>query len=143
MAEKRICSVLIPYRREGEVYSIFLQKRSADAKRAPGCFGFWGGGAEAGETPEEALRREMREELDYAPEGYRFFRRFEFERSVLDVFLWEAAPDFEAKITICEGEYGQWFTVAEALALEKLIDHNRLIVNEIDQLIGADGTFCL
>lgn len=42
---------------------ILLQHRSDDAFRFPGMHGMFGGGLEPGETPEEALVREVREEL--------------------------------------------------------------------------------
>lgn len=41
---------------------ILLQLRSADAPASPGQWSFPGGGIEQGEEPEEAARRELREE---------------------------------------------------------------------------------
>lgn len=42
---------------------LLLLKRSASVHRWPGKWGIAGGGMEAGESPERALRRELREEL--------------------------------------------------------------------------------
>lgn len=41
-----------------------MQLRDDHAKVAPGTWGFFGGKMEAGETPLEAVRREIREELE-------------------------------------------------------------------------------
>ena len=38
----------------------------------PGCWGLFGGHIETGETPEDALKRELLEEISYAPEASLF-----------------------------------------------------------------------
>ena len=53
-------SVLIPYRKINGKIFVYLQKREADAKRSPGMWGFFGGHADPGETPEQTLRREIK-----------------------------------------------------------------------------------
>jgi 8-oxo-dGTP pyrophosphatase MutT (NUDIX family) len=46
-----------------EAGELLLLRRSPDTLRWPGRWGIAGGGVEAGETPEQALIRELREEL--------------------------------------------------------------------------------
>jgi mutator protein MutT len=58
----RNISVLVLYNDKKE---ILLQHRSKTAKRLPDYWGFFGGGIEVGETPEQALARELLEELEY------------------------------------------------------------------------------
>jgi mutator protein MutT len=60
-------------RRKGAIFTliddqdrILLQHRTDDAPAYPGTWGFFGGRVEDGETPEEALRREAKEELGIA-----------------------------------------------------------------------------
>lgn len=78
MSNKRKVSLLIPYQtRRGKVF-VFLQKRAKDAKRLPDYFGFFGGGIENNESSEEALKREILEELDFVPEKYRLLRFYDF-----------------------------------------------------------------
>ncbi|HIH17265.1 MAG: 7,8-dihydro-8-oxoguanine triphosphatase [archaeon GW2011_AR6] len=44
---------------------ILLQHRGKNSPRLPGYWAFFGGGIEKGETPEQAVRRECKEELNY------------------------------------------------------------------------------
>lgn len=52
----------------------------------PGCWGFFGGHLEPGEDPKTAVRRELLEEIVYAPPDISLFRRFEDEQVVRHVF---------------------------------------------------------
>lgn len=60
-----------------ETERLLIQHRSKDAKRHPDYWGFFGGGIEEGETPEEAVKREAKEELGIELKDLRFFRRYE------------------------------------------------------------------
>jgi 8-oxo-dGTP diphosphatase len=73
----------------------------------------FGGHVEKGETPEEALVREVKEELDYDLEDYRFFREYEcFEGdaypNVKYIFSGRFGLPVE-KITLLEGKYVRYF----------------------------------
>ncbi len=62
---RRVASVLL-VDAQGKV---LLQLRSEDAPASPGQWSFPGGGVEAGETPEEAARRETLEETGLLVDG--------------------------------------------------------------------------
>ena len=135
MENKRKVSILIPYIiKENNVF-VYLQKRSKDAKRIPGYFGFFGGGAKGNENPEEALKREMKEEISFIPEGYVYFKKYEFDESIKDIFILEVDDSFEQKVTILEGEYGKWFTEEEVLNESKLIDEDKLVLRELYEFL--------
>ena len=52
----------------------------------PGHWGFFGGHLDPGETPAKAVRRELLEEIGYAPPELHFFCRMETEQSIRHVF---------------------------------------------------------
>jgi len=52
---------------------IILQDRKSYSKYGEE-YGFFGGGIEEGESPEEALRREIKEELNIEIKNYEFFK---------------------------------------------------------------------
>jgi 8-oxo-dGTP diphosphatase len=126
----RRTSELIPYRLINGQYYLFVQKRSADAALAPNMFGMFGGGIEAGETPEAALFREIREELDYEPRNVRVFRTYEFDDYELNIFLSNVDEHFESQIHVLEGEYGRFLNEPELMAAN-VSDMDRTVFNDV------------
>lgn len=55
---------------------VLLQHRTEDAPKNPGCWGFFGGHIEEGETPEQAAKREVKEELGIELDNFSFFKKF-------------------------------------------------------------------
>lgn len=130
MDNKRKISILIPYAiKDGNVL-VFLQRRDKDAKRLPDYFGFFGGGAENDETPEETIHREIKEELDFTSTEFKYFKKYEFEGSIKDVFTLEVGNDFESTVTILEGQYGKWFSKEDIANEPKLIEDDKLVLRE-------------
>lgn len=135
MGNKRKISILIPYRlTEGEIL-VYLQKRSKDMKRLPDYFGFFGGGAKRNENPEEALKREIKEEMDFVLTEFNYFRQYEFEKSLKDIFTIKADNNFENRIKILEGDYGQWFNQQEALSEPKLIEEDKIVLRDLYEFL--------
>jgi len=137
MEHKRIISILIPYKIRDKKLLVYLQKRSKHAKRSPNYFGFFGGGRERDENPEEALRRELKEEIDFVPESCRYFRRFEFQVGIKDIFVVEVDDNFESQITILEGDYGKWFNEQEALEEPKMIEEDKIVLQAFRESLRA------
>jgi len=136
--EKRRVSVLVPYKTyDGSVY-LFMQKRAKDRKRGGDMFGFFGGGIEESETPEEALLRESREELDLIPSGFSLFKKYDlpgtayFSDAELYLFVLPVGDDFENRIDIkSEGQYARWFSREDYLKNKELIAGNLFIMDEL------------
>jgi 8-oxo-dGTP diphosphatase len=128
---KREVSVLAPYKKkDGRIY-IFLQKRSEDAERYSGYFGFFGGGVEENETIEEALLREIKEELNIVLEKFSYFGKYHLPKTIVDVFTIEVGDNFEKEITVLEGDYGQWFNEEDFERQRGIITGDLKILEEL------------
>ncbi len=129
---KRDVSILIPYKKENGEVLVFLERRSKTAERIPDWFGFWGGGIEAGESSEQALLREIKEELDFKPVGYQHFKDFEFGvlKSIKHLYILEVDKSFESKIKYNEAQYGQWFNQQQIETEKLLIEDDKIVLRE-------------
>ena len=97
-------------------------------KVLPGYFGFFGGHAEGSENPEEALRREIKEELSFDIEAYKLLGRYDFPRDVKHAFVLEVGENFENEIKVLEGDYGRYFTHQEIIDEPKLIEEDKTVL---------------
>lgn len=93
----------------------FLQRRDLNASHLPGLWEFPGGKVEHGESPEDALTRELQEELSWNPDALRALEPITHayaDRVVeLHPFLAEG-PDLP-RTSLAWG----WFTTTEAMRL--------------------------
>lgn len=137
MEKKRKVSVLVPYKVKDGLVSVFLQKRAKDAPRAPGLFGFFGGGAENAETPEETVIREIKEELSFIPSGLRLFSTYELSEIILSLFVVLVDDDFEERIRITEGDYGRWFSKDDFIREKESITGHLVILDELYEKLAA------
>jgi 8-oxo-dGTP diphosphatase len=124
----RDVSVLILYNSTGQ---ILLQHRSNDASRLPNFWAFFGGGIEQGESPTEALEREMLEELSYQVHSPYFLLaqkiRDEDDENTKYVFV-EQYQD--QSLQLGEGQAMGWFSPDETHEL-KMIEHDRAVVKQM------------
>jgi 8-oxo-dGTP pyrophosphatase MutT (NUDIX family) len=105
---------------------ILLQQRSNDAERYPGYWGFFGGGIEGRETPEEAVRRECLEELCYQLENPLLVMRHKFSDKAYSGVKYVFIEPYDArkKLVQKEGQGLRWVGIHEINWL-KTVEHDK------------------
>ena len=125
---ERHASVVIPYDSNGR---FLLQHREENHRRFGGKWAFFGGGVEPGETPLQAAKREMMEELEYPIKKPELVMETTFQhdnsRSVLHVF---AVPYHNEPLTIHEGQGMGWYAPEDLHALD-MLRHDRDIFSYV------------
>ncbi len=129
--EKRHNSMLIPYYfKENNLY-VFLQRRSDDAPRNPNILGGFGGGLEGDENNEDALIREMNEELEYTPKNYSLLGTFETDHSISNYYIEEVDENFENNVVVHEGKRGEWHEAIKVTERDDISPNTKRVVNSI------------
>ncbi len=102
---------LIPYRFHDNNLEFYLSLRSKTAKQYPNYWSFWGGGIEGDEMPEQAMLREIQEELEFEPKDYKFFKRINDPvGNEKHLYYAKVENNFEDTIIIHESQGGKFFT---------------------------------
>lgn len=130
--EIRRVSIIILYTKDGKV---LLQHRSPDAPRSPNNWGCFGGGIEEGETPEQAVRRECYEEIEYTlRESKLIYEEATNGSKCTTEYTYIEEYDPSQPIKLHEGQGYGWFTAQEALALN-MSAHRRASLQKVLPLI--------
>lgn len=113
MRRQSVSAILVNPRGE-----ILLQQRDDRVKHFPFCWTTFGGAVEHGETPEEALRRELLEEIELAPEMH-FWKLIPVasvrnsQINIVEIFVYVGKIDRELReIIVHEGLGAGYFDLA-------------------------------
>ncbi len=105
MAEKHEVAVAILYQHD----RFLLQLRDdIPGILYPGHWGFFGGHMEPGEDPPTAMRRELLEEIGYAPPELHLFQRTETDQVVRHVFQGQLPVAVDSLILMEGWDLGLW-----------------------------------
>ena len=92
----------------------------------PNMWDIPGGHVEDGETPEECIVREMKEEMNLKIGGFQQFSITEFDDRVEHVFWMKIDLDIK-EIALTEGQRLRWFSKTEAEATELAYGFNQIV----------------
>lgn len=117
--------------------NLLLQHRTKDAAVLPDYWAFFGGGIKEGETPEDAVRREAFEELNYKLKFPQLFIEQDFKINNAEGHMYifiEAFNAYKSELKLQEGQGWGWYDTSGIEAL-KMIDHDRRIARTISQYL--------
>jgi len=123
-------AVLFPYKNG----RFLLQHRADTVKRWPGYWSSFGGGIEPGENAEEALHREIREELGYAVRTPQFVFFQPIEQGGKHIFIEEWGGTERHRLDTKESIDHRWFTLKEARTI-KIIPHDLEALEKITEFL--------
>lgn len=131
---------LIPYCIVDNKVQFFLSHRSKTAKQYPDLWSFWGGGIEDGETAEQAVVREIFEELDWRLDDFKFLGIYHDSMpNEKTIYFTKVGVDFEKQIEIREGQGGKFFTIDEIKSHEMIIPEDKKVLIDLHDTLEKVG----
>lgn len=131
MDNLRNVSVLLLYKQD----KVLLQLRDEKAPIKPNMWAFFGGGIEEDETPEEAVRREIEEELEYKVKEPKYLFSLDMSKTkgqysgIKYVFIEEY--DESQNLMQHEGADMGWFTLEEARTLSNMKKYDLEVIEKV------------
>lgn len=112
---------------------ILLFKRSETDESNPGKWAMIGGGVDPGETPEQALTREVKEEAGVFLQNFTNLKRYEYGNVILNVFYTNTFDDASIKLNKEHSEY-KYFTKEELENEKNTISTNIQFMNDYNKV---------
>jgi 8-oxo-dGTP diphosphatase len=118
----------------------WLMIRRGEGVIAPGCWCFPGGGIEAGETAEEAVIREIREEIGLEVRPERELWCWERPDGRLVLYWWQVRQvdeDQEPAPDLAEVAEVRWVTLAEFRELTPALESNLIFLGHFEKVMRS------
>jgi 8-oxo-dGTP pyrophosphatase MutT (NUDIX family) len=119
---------------------VLLFKRSPEETTNPGKYGMLGGHIEKGESPEEALRREIKEEAGVELGSFKKLKTYELDDVQLNVFYTNEFDTENIKLDKKEHTGKKFFTLEQLdeMSPEECIDTNKGIARDYNKKAKED-----
>lgn len=104
---------------------------------APGYWAFIGGSIEEGESELEAIKREVKEEINISIEEFQYLDRFYLKRHNLDVSVYTGKLDIpEEEIKVSEGQGVKFFYPNEIKDIKMSSVLKRVVSKNLDKILS-------
>ena len=100
---------------KGEIF--LLHRDDTPNIEVPNKWSFVGGALEEGETPEEGILRETKEEIDFDVKDISLFKEYDDHEIRRYVFVGTIDKEI-SELTLTEGDNMNFFTIEEALKMD-------------------------
>ena len=119
---------------------VLLFKRSPEETTNAGKYGMLGGHIEKGESPEEALKREIKEEAGVELKSFKKLKTYELDKVQLNVFYTNEFDTENIKLDKKEHTRKKFFTLKELdeMSPEECIDTNKGIARDYNKKSQED-----
>lgn len=112
--------------------SVLVERRRSDRRLLPGILAVPGGHLEPGESPETALARELREELDVTAVESRYLCSLLHQSDELRCLDYFAVPRWQGEIRVLEAAAVEWLPLTAIDRLDLEVD--RIACRELQRL---------
>lgn len=133
MKQVRNVSIIALYNDDRKM---LLQHRDENINILPGCWSFFGGKVEENEAPDDAVKRETMEELEYKLINPKLVMTEKFETDIYDVtrYIYVEKYDPRVKLVLHEGQNMGWYDYSE-IGKFKIDPIDLKIIKFVDELI--------
>jgi len=104
----------------------------------PNNWAFFGGGVDYGEKHEEALKRELIEELGWYPKKFKYLTKYRNKTVNCNITYYLMHYDLDKnKLCLGEGQAMNWFLSNEIMALNNKPDEIEIVVKMANQYLKS------